>query len=320
MRGALDALAEGLRAPIARAGLALPLWLARLLPAALVVGLPLFEAARERSAHHPDAGLLLDPSRDATGFAYAWLGDFGRGALERAPDTLFWLVLAGWALVTFLAGGVVARLLAAEGERPPLLAECGRFAGRFFRLALLVLALAYVADAWLNAFLAKAHAEEVRAEHLEDLKIQRSLARSMLFVAILYLLGLVHAYARIDLVRSDRRSAFAALLRGFGTLFFRLPSLVVVETGMLLANGAALLLAWIVTQKALAPRAGAGWATLGLWLALCALFDYLRTGIEVGAMAARCRLLRPPPPSPVSPAPAGDELGGLLPPLPLPKP
>jgi hypothetical protein len=320
VRVALAALAEGLRAPLSRAGLALPLWLARLLPAVAAVGLPLFDAARERSAHHPDAGLLLDPSRDASGFAYAWLDDFGRAALEGASDTLFWLVVVGWLLVTFLAGGVVARLLAAEGERPPLLPECGRFAGRFFRLALLVLALAYVADVWLNAFLAKAHAREVRAEHLEDLKVQRSLARSTLFVAILYLLGLVHAYARIDLVRRDGRSATAALVRGFGTLFLRLPSLLVVETGMLFASGAAILLAWIVTQKALAPHSGAGFATLGLWLGACALFDYLRTGLEVGAMAARCRLLGPPPPSPPSPAPSGAGLRDLLPPLPAPKP
>ena len=94
-------------------------------------------------------------------------------------------------------------------------------------------------------------------------------------------------YARIDIVANARRSVLVAFLRGISTLLLRLPRLLLVETGMLLAIGAAAGLAWFLTRVA----APAGPVPIAVFLFLAALTSYLRTGIEIGAMEARCRLL-----------------------------
>ena len=59
---------------------------------------------------------------------------------------------------------------------------------------------------------------------------------------------------------------------------------------MLLATGGAILLAAFVPTL-LPLSASSSWVPVGLFLALLALTSLLRTGVEVGAMEARCRLL-----------------------------
>jgi hypothetical protein len=285
----LQAIAAGLRAPWTRLRLVLALWGVRLVPVLLAFGLPVHERALDASARHPDSGLLLDAPADASGFAYAWTSDFFRDGFPDAPERVFWIVVVAWVLGTVLAGGIVAKLVDGDARRP-LLQECGRYAGPFLRLGLVALAVFYVLDAGFNAFLREAHEEQALHHHTQDFSVSKQWVRGLPFLVMVYLLGLVHAYARIDVVASGRRSALLCFARGLGILVARLPWLLLLETGMLLAAGAAVLIAGLVPSL-LPLSASSSWVPVGLFLALLALTSLLRTGVEVGAMDARCRLL-----------------------------
>jgi hypothetical protein len=285
------ALVSGLWTPVRRPKLVLALWLVRLVPIVLLFALPLFGAAREEIGKNPDARALLDAPADGSGFAWAWTNDF----LARfdAPERVFWLVLASWLLVAVLSGGLVSAFL----QRPegPLLAACGRYAGRFVRLAAIAAVLIYVADAAVNGVLAAAQEEAARAEFTQEFTVKRAFWRGILFPALAVLIGAVHSYARIDVVANERSSALLSFGRGFGILLTRLPKLLLVELAMLLAAGAAALAAHLLVPVARPGTAG-GWVSLGAFLLVAGLFSYLRTGIELGALEARCRLLVPPAP------------------------
>jgi hypothetical protein len=286
------ALVAGLRAPLVRWRLVLLLWLSRLLPAVLAFGLPAYARAHARSAHHPDAGLLLDPARDAEGFCHSWTADFFRDGWSAAPEVLFWVVVCTWVLVTCLAGGIVARLVHG-GSAGLFLAECGRYAGRFLRLGLVAAFCFYLADLACNALLAELHAEGARRHATEDYVLSRTWMRGTLFLALVYVLGLVHAYARIDIVAHERRSALLAFLRAVATLALNLPRLLVVEVGMLALAGLAALVALVVARGAAPTGPQASLPALGAFFLLALLASYLRSGVELGAMDARCRLLAP---------------------------
>jgi hypothetical protein len=290
MRGVGSAIAAGFRAPLRRLPLVLALWSARLLPILFGVALPLHAAALERSAAHPDAGLLLDGSGDRTGFVQAWTSDLFRDGFGGVEGRIAGVALVAWLLVTFFAGGVTARLLGGEGLYGSFLGKCGRYAGRLFRLGLLLLLLVYTADAAVNVCLLDAHQKARLSQHTEDLRLRQEWLRGALTVGIGALLGLLHAYARIDIVRNDRKSALLALLRAPLTLILRLPKLVVAEGAMALLSGLLLLVA-LLPQKLLHERAT--WGGIAAFLVATALVSYLRTSIEVGAMEARCRILDP---------------------------
>lgn len=296
MRDIGAALVAGLLAPVRRTKLALVLWLARLLPIVVFFTLPVYGAAREDLAKNPDARAVLDAPADESGFAFAWTNDFFATRFD-APDRIFWLSLALWLVATVLAGGFVAAFV--QHPEGPLLPACGRYAGRFLRLAVVAAVLVYLADAGLNSVLAERHASAARAEFTQDFAATRASWRGVLFSALVVLVGAVHSYARIDLVANERRSALFSFARGFGILFLRLPKLLVVEAAMLLAAGAAAFLAWLLKEVAL-PDRGAGWLSFGFFVTAMAIGSYLRTAIELGTLEARCRLLVPPAP-PLSP-------------------
>jgi len=313
MKEVRRALMTGLRAPVSRWRLVLVLWLGRLLPALLFFGLPVFAAANARLAHHPDAGKLLDPGADASGFAYAWYSDSFRGALADSGDRLFWLILFGWLFVTFLGGGIVARLV--NGPSESFLSECGRYMGRFLRLAAVVVCGAYAVDVGVNAVLAESHTEGARVHELQAFAWNKTWIRGALFLTVLQILGAIHSYARIDIVAFERRSATIAFLRGLATLILRLPKLFLLEAGMLVLAGVAALVAWVLLGAAFPLSAGATWLSVGFFVFLAALGSYLRTGVELGTLEARCRLLLPlteapaaaPEPSPIETAPPAEE-------------
>ncbi|MFI5402338.1 MAG: hypothetical protein ACHQ1G_05325, partial [Planctomycetota bacterium] len=297
MRDVGAALTAGLFAPVRRVRLALVLWLGRLVPIVLFFSLPVYGAARDDLAKNPDARALLDAPKDTSGFAFAWTNDFFATKFD-APERIFWLCLFAWVLVeAVLAGGFVASFV----QRPagPLLPACGKYACRFFRLALVAAVLVYVADAAINSVLAEAHASAARREFTQDFAVTRAGWRSILFPAIVVLVEAVHSYARIDLVANERSSAFLSFARGFGILFLRLPKLLVIEAAMLLAAGGAAFLAWLLMKVAL-PGGDATWLSFVFFLVAAAIASYVRTGIELGTLEARCRLLVPPAP-PLSP-------------------
>jgi hypothetical protein len=299
VRDVSAALAAGLRAPVRRWRLVLVLWLGRLLPVVLFFGLPAYGVARARLSHHPDATRLLDPAADEGGFSFAWLSDTFRHDLAHAPDRVFWLILFTWLFVAVLAGGITTRLI--HGRTGGFWAECGHYSARFVRLALTVAVLFYLLDAAVNAVLAEAHQETARMHHAQDYAWRRTWLRGALFLTLLQILGAVHSYARIEIVARERRSALLSFFRGVGTLVVRFPKLLVLEVAMLLAAGVAALLAWVLMGWANPLTVGATWLTVGAFLLLAAVGSYLRTGIEVGTLEARCHLLVPPAEAPLLP-------------------
>jgi hypothetical protein len=289
------ALAAGVFAPLRRPKLVLALWLARLLPVVLFFTLPLHSAAKQEIGKNPQARLLLDAPKDSTGFAWAWTSEFV--ARFDPGERVFWVTLAAWFLVTGLSGGLVASFVL-KPERP-LVEACGRYACRFLRLGLLAAVLLHLADSAINGILLERHVAAGRAEFTQQFATSRALWRGSLFAALVVILGAVRSYAGIDIVAYDRRSAFLSFARGFGILFARLPKLLAIEVGMLLAAGGAAAAAGLVLRIAL-PGADATWASVGVFLAAAGLGSYVRTGIELGTLEARCRVLAPPGP-PLSP-------------------
>jgi hypothetical protein len=285
------AIVSGLWAPVRRPKLVLALWLTRLLPILLFFTLPLLGAAREETLKNPEARALLDAPADQGGFAWSWINDF----LARfdAPDRVFWLCLASSLLVAVLTGGLVSAFV----QRPegPLLAGCGRYAGRFLRLALVGAVLIYLADAAVNGVLAAGHAEAAREHFTQEFAVKRTIWRASLFPVLVVLIRAVQSYAGIDIVANDRSSAFLSFGRGLGVLLSRLPKLLLLELAMLLAAGAAAFLAWLLIKVSL-PEQDASWLSFGVLLLSLALGSYLRTGMELGTLEARCRLLVPPAP------------------------
>ena len=292
MRVVAAALATAVRAPVKHWRLAATLWLARVLPIAAVFSVQAYDKVAARTEHHPDAGLLMDPAADGNGWVYAWTSDFFRIAWPEVGDTIFWLIVFAWLVVTPLAGGITSAFLWGRGDG--LLAESGRYAGRFLRLALLVAVVFYWMDFAANSLLAEAHQQQARIHHLQDFAIDKQWIRGTLFLALVYVVGLVHSYARIDIVAHDRRSACLSFLRGFGTLFSRLGKLAILETGLLALAGLAALLMWLAL-KGYPLHPGASWLAVGVFVPLALATSYLRTGIEVGALGARCRLIVPSP-------------------------
>jgi len=305
MRRVPGAISAAVRAPVRRWRLSLVLWLGRVLPVALAFGMPIFAKTRARLAHHPDAALLMDPSHDSSGFAYDWTADFFRDAMPHAADRLFWIIVFAWLLVTVLSAGIVARLVHGGGL---FMAECGRYAGRFVRLALIVAFGMYCLDFGINTLLADVHTEAARLHHTQDFALEKAWVRGTLFTGVAYLLGLLHAYARIEMIAHERRSAVMALLRGLGLMVTRLPSLLIVESVMILLAAAGAGIAWVVLRGG-APGPDASVFSIAIFALAAAAASYLRSGIEVGALEARCRILAPEPSQTETPT-ADEENGG----------
>ncbi len=297
-------LAHGLRAPLVRWRLVLVLWLSRLLPIVVVLGLPLYQSIGQSVGRHPDAGHLLEPEADSTGFFFAWTSDFFRDTMPDVPDRLFWLVVVAWFAVVFFAGGIVGRLvrlseaapvsdaeyLPEHENDPGFMMDCGRYFGRFLRLAVLLVVLAHVIDYGLNGILAESQAKRAMVHHTQDFVIQKTLARGLLSLVGVWLLGLIAAYTQIHMVISDRASAVLSFLRAVRIVLRRLLSVLLVESGMLALAGLAALAAWLL-PRAVRPDAGSTGLGIGLFVVVAAVVSYLRSGVEVGAMEARVRLV-----------------------------
>ncbi|MEE8105314.1 MAG: hypothetical protein V3T86_07250 [Planctomycetota bacterium] len=318
------ALMTCLRAPWRRLGYVLLIWSSRLLPIAFVVGIGAYDAAHAAGAHDPRSRYLLDGAAISNGYAQAWTQDFHRDYFDGA-GLFFWMAVTGWFVVTLLSGGLYARLALADRSRT-FATECGRLFGRFFRLGLGALVLLYVADVGINVFLEHQHFHEGQTHHLQTFRLESSLYRGALFLLAWHLIGMLHSYARINLVMRDGRSAILAWLRALGMLLLRLPKLLVLEFGLGAFHGVAILLAWFAIGNSGLLSPHSSWVSIGIWLALAASVSYLRTGLEVGAVDARCDILAPgrePESAAVVPTPkepAGLGLKGTedLPPLVVP--
>jgi len=285
------ALMTCLCAPWRRFGYVLLIWSARLVPIVLVVGVGAFDAAHAAGAHDPRSRYLLDGAAISNGYTQAWTQDFHRDYFD-AGHSFFWMAVTGWLVVTLLSGGLYARFALADSSRT-FATECGRLFGRFFRLGLGALVLLYVADVGINVFLDHQHSHEGRTHHLQAFRLESSLLRGGLFLLAWHLIGMLHSYARIDLVVRDGRSAILPWFRALGALLVRLPKLLVLEFGLIAFQGVAILLAWFAIGNSGLLSPHSSWASIGIWLALAACVSYLRTGLEVGVVDARCSILAP---------------------------
>ena len=307
MKQAAYAMMTCLRAPWRRAGYVLLIWGARLVPIVLVVGFGAYDAAYGASAHDPRSRYLLDGASMSSGYTQAWSKDFYRDQYDPG-DSFFWMAVTGWLVVTLLSGGLYTRL-ATPDRTGSYWTECGRWFGRFVRLGLVALLFFYVADVGVNVFLEQRHFHEGMVHHTQDHRWHGSLLRGGVFLVVWHLVGVLHSYARIQLVIRGGKSAIVAWFRGMGALIARFPKLLVLELGLVSFQGLAILLAWFAIGNSglLTPHSSS--ASIGIWLVLAMSVSYLRTGLEVGVVDARCSILAPDrdgahePSPPAEPAP-----------------
>ena len=295
MREVWRAIVAAVLAPWTHMRLSLLVWLALLLPVLLGFSLPLYGAAEGATALNPDATRLLHTPGDKDPFVYAFVGDFMRNDFADTGDRLFWILVCAWVLMTVLSGGVVARLVGSESGRRPILLECGRLAGRFLRLALLSAFVLYMADVAVNFLWARKFDDWALLHHEETLTLDGIMLRGAVFVTAWHLLHMVHAYAKIDIVHRDGRSALLAYLRGIGIFLRRIHRLVPLELGLLLAQLLLMFVAFLVFSGLRPKTPDVVWHRIGLFLGLGALYTFLRSGLSVGVMVARTRLILPTP-------------------------
>ena len=263
-----------------------------MLPPLVLLGLPAYAELREATAHHPGAAALLAPDTDATGAAGAWLLDLlGRSVLGDLDRVLAVLAI-DWLLVTLLTAGLVGCL--SGGERS-LRQGCRRFGGRFLLLGLYSALLVLLVQVFIEGVLRPAQSEAVGEAVTQTVALRGQYLREGLLMLSIWLVWLLHTCARVDLVVHDRRSVLRAIGGGIGLLLDRLPALLLVETGMLLAAGAVALLYGLTGRILLAPGPRSGWFGLCALLLAGTFVSLLRTGVEIGTLEARCRALAPDP-------------------------
>ncbi|MCZ6573819.1 MAG: hypothetical protein O7C98_11715 [Planctomycetota bacterium] len=307
MREVGRAIVAAVLAPWTHLRLSLLVWLALLLPVLIGFSLPLYDAAEGATAHNPDATRLLHKPGDKDPFVYAFVGDFVRNDFTDTGDRLFWIPVTAWVLMTVLSGGVVARLVGSESGKRPLLLECGRLAGRFLRLALVAAFVLYMADLAVNFLWAMKYDDWLLLHHTEALRIEGIMLRGAVFVTAWHLLHMVHAYAKIDIVHRDGRSALLAYLRGIGIFLRRIHRLVPLELGLLLVHLLFLFVAFLVLSGLRPKTPDVAWHRIGLFLGFGALYLFLRSGFSVGVMVARTRLILPTPAGAGAAAVVGEE-------------
>ena len=214
-------------------------------------------------------------------------------------------------LQTFLAGGVLATLRAAEGRwtMRGLLHGSGFYFGRFLRLGALVLLVDYALFA-VNAPLARwadHNAREAVSEYTAQIWL---LGRHAVLLLALLWVNMVSGYAKAIVVLEERRSAALALLSAF-TFALARPLRTFGHYLALAALGVALLLIWGVVDGF---WSAAGYvsqiATFVMAQGLVAARIALRLALWAGQLAMLRRFAAAPapalpatPPAPPPPAP-----------------
>jgi hypothetical protein len=152
-------------------------------------------------------GLFAARSAEAEGAATA-------AAPAPALDPVLLMLGAGyWLLQVLLSGGVLAHLRGPSGQWTfrGLLHGSGFYAGRFLRLALLVLLVDGLVFA-LNVSFARWVDHRARESVTDSAAQAWLLGRHALLLLALLLVHLVSSYARVIVVLEERRSALLALL------------------------------------------------------------------------------------------------------------
>lgn len=184
-------------------------------------------------------------------------------------------------LQTFLAGGLVSVFRAERGDWTirGLLHGSGFYFGRLLRVALIGLALAWLAFR-LNAPFARFADHMARESVSETTALAWAFGRHLLLLFALLLLSLLSGYAKVIVVTEERSSALLAWVSAAGFCLRRAPAV--------LGHAIAILLLSLLAV-ALWSRLDASFATTGYWTQLPALF--LMQGLVATRIALRLGLL-----------------------------
>ena len=197
-----------------------------------------------------------------------WIGDLVYKYQELPPLMIGCLLgtsLLFLVLLTFLNGGVIGRIAAAEEKVTfrNFFGDCGRYFGRFFRLFLLSLVGYFLILGILGRFVSIPFRAWNKSASTEWTTLISSSLRLLVFLLLFSVVKMFFDYVKVALVADDSRKAVRTTLRNFGFLgkrFFRAWALfLIVELIFVLST-----LVYLVVAKAL-PKAGLGPLLLFVW-------------------------------------------------------
>jgi hypothetical protein len=179
-------------------------------------------------------------------FDITWLGEMVFKYGSALPAIAAGMALPALLFVLFyifLNGGIIGRLLDREGPvtLAAFLADCGRYAGRFFRLFLISLLFYAVLFGGLLSLLSAGLKPWVESARTEWPLLILSNVRLLIGLLLLSVVHMVFDYARIVAVADEERRAFRALRLALGFLkkrFFRAWGLYLLVVLAILAGAA----------------------------------------------------------------------------------
>ena len=300
------ALFEGIgrvaRAPAILAGV----WLVTIL-----VSLPLTLGVRAMIAQHLGSSLAADTA--LSGVNYDWWQEFsdqatgpgvtftptiiGFGAVldnlsaflddEHRPVIIVSFASAYILIWIFLAGGIIDRYTRGARGSGEFFGACGRFFGRFLRLAVMM----WIVYAFLFAYMHRWLFDRLFTSMTRDLSVERTafLAR----VALYLVFGLVFAgcnlifdYTKVRTVVEDRRSMLAAVPAAVRFIRKNYTSAV----GLYAADFALFVLV-LACYALVAPGAGSGGWSLWIGFAVSQIYIVLRLFVKLVFWASETALV-----------------------------
>lgn len=162
-------------------------------------------------------------------FDIPWLGEMVLKYQEALPALAAGLAVPALLFIllyVFLNGGILGRLLDREGPvtLAAFLSDCGRYAGRFFRLFLMSLVFYAVLFGGLLSLVSAGLKPWLEGARTEWPLLILSNLRFLVGLLLLSIVHMVFDYARIVIVADEERRAFRALRLALGFLkkrFFR---------------------------------------------------------------------------------------------------
>jgi hypothetical protein len=162
-------------------------------------------------------------------FDIPWLGEMVLKYQEALPALAAGLAVPALLFVLlyiFLNGGILGRLLDREGPvtLAAFLSDCGRFAGRFFRLFLMSLVFYAVLFGGLLSLVSAGFRPWLEGARTEWPLVILSNLHFVIWLLLLSIVHMVFDYARIVIVADGERKSFRALRLALGFLrkrFFR---------------------------------------------------------------------------------------------------
>jgi hypothetical protein len=311
-------VAAGLRAAWRHRRVAVWIWAAFLLLAAIAT-VPTWRGYEATLSHTPESERLLD------GLNVALLREMATSGGAPGPAVVLpWMMLAAAAIALlwnpFLSGGLIAVLTGdgsvqdVRGLRERFFGGGGRHYWRLLALLITMLVIGAIVLALVGGALFGIGAR-IGEGGQEQLSMALTIVNIALLAALAGLLSIALDFARIAMVRDERRM-WTAIWTGIRMLFRRPVS--VIAFGLTFALLFAVLIGvYVPISSSLSFR---GWSAIWIGVVLQQLFALTRTGLRVAMVAGEVAML-PVPPVPVplpEPEPAPEPLTPALPMAPEP--